>query len=190
MQGVVIRKELQSLTEGTPISSGECIDASPAACTSSPPHKRSKQELHKPHKPGAGTLFHLNDSVNSAHEHDYCKSKQAVVEPINIKKEAYVETVVPPHALNEARPLHIEPLSIEPPRPLQATNVPNPIEIPLNNTNDPSLIEIELSVQPSGLYGVGESSQVDSKAIDLSIVPFPQSLLPQFLITDISDSSP
>ncbi|KAI5054642.1 hypothetical protein GOP47_0029787 [Adiantum capillus-veneris] len=78
---------------------------------SSPPRKRSKEEVRKPHKPIARALFHLNDSVNFG-------CKQAVVDPINVKKEAYLKIAVSPHALNEGRALHNEPFSIEPLVPL------------------------------------------------------------------------
>ncbi|KAI5068928.1 hypothetical protein GOP47_0015229 [Adiantum capillus-veneris] len=109
-------------------------------------------------------------------------------EPIDVEKAAYFDAPIPVHVTNETRSLCIAPLSIEAPLQLQATIVPNPINnITFNVVDDPSLIEIKPCVQPCSLYEVDQSSHVDAKGINLSIVPFGQSLLPRFLIADISN---
>ncbi|KAI5068932.1 hypothetical protein GOP47_0015233 [Adiantum capillus-veneris] len=100
-------------------------------------------------------------------------------DPIDVEKAAYFDAPILVHVTNETRSICIAPFSIEAPLPLQATIIPNPINnITLNVANDPSLIEIKPCVQLCSLYEVDQSSHVDAKGINLSIVPFGQSLLP------------
>ncbi|KAI5061218.1 hypothetical protein GOP47_0023723 [Adiantum capillus-veneris] len=106
--------------------------------------------------------FVSSGDSDGADSMDFEGGNQVVEDPINVKKEAYLE-------------IPVSTLSTEPLVPLQGTIGLNQIErTPLNITNDPSPIEVEPSIQDSRLYAPDESPQLHRKSIDLSIVPFAQ----------------